>query len=98
MNENKQTGKTSKNQNIILENREKLSISGVEHVDSFNENIIAVQTNRGLATIKGNSLNISKLNLDDGNVIIEGSIDSIIYSDRGSSKSKGNGLLSKMFK
>lgn len=95
MNENRQT---NKNQNIILENREKLSISGVDHVDSFNDNTITVLTNKGLLTIKGHSLNISKLNLDDGNVVIEGSVNSIVYSDKGSSKSRGNGLLGKMFK
>lgn len=95
MNENKQS---LKNQNIILENREKLSISGVEQVDSFNENTITVLTNRGLLTIKGESLNISKLNLDDGNVIIEGSVTSMVYSDKGISSSKGNGILSKMFR
>ena len=95
MNENRQS---SRNQNIILENREKLSISGVEHVDNFNENTITVITNRGALSIKGSSLNISKLNLDDGNVHIEGNINGIVYSDKGISSNKGSGLLSKMFK
>lgn len=89
---------TNKPQNIILENREKLNISGVEHVESFNENIIVVDTVRGIVTIKGNLLNISKLNLDDGNVKIEGNIDSVEYSNKDNLNTKGKGILGKMFK
>ena len=89
---------SNRNQNIILENREKMSISGVEHVDNFNENSITVLTNKGALIIKGHSLNISKLNLDDGNVLIEGTINAVTYSDKGVASAKGSGLLSKMFK
>ena len=89
---------SNKNQNVILENREKLSISGVEHVDNFNDNSIIVMTNNGVLTIKGQSLNISKLNLDDGNVRIEGTINGIVFSDKGMSNKKNGGLLSRMFK
>ncbi|MTI71263.1 MAG: sporulation protein YabP [Firmicutes bacterium] len=89
---------TNINQSIIMENREKLSISGVEHVDSFDDNTIVVATVKGLMTIKGESLNISKLNLDDGNVKIEGTINIIEYSKSQTSKSKNSGLLKKMFK
>ncbi|MGF7059739.1 sporulation protein YabP [Brassicibacter mesophilus] len=95
MNDNKGIGKS---QNIILENREKLSISGVEHVDSFNDNTIVLATLRGGMIVKGASLNISKLNLEDGNVIIEGNINSVVYNNKDLSGTKGNGLLGKMFK
>ena len=95
MNGNKVTGRS---QNIILENREKLSISGVEHVDSFNDNTIVLATLKGGMIVKGASLNISKLNLEDGNVIIEGNINSVTYNNKDLSGSKGKGLLGKMFK
>ncbi|RKD33890.1 sporulation protein YabP [Thermohalobacter berrensis] len=95
MTERRQDGK---NQNIILENREKLSISGVDHVNSFNDNTIIVSTVKGVMNIKGESLNISKLNLEDGNVVIEGQIDGITYSNKDVGGSKGGGLLGKMFK
>ncbi|EOD01154.1 sporulation protein YabP [Caldisalinibacter kiritimatiensis] len=85
-------------QNVILENREKLSISGVEHVDNFNETSITLATVKGAMIIKGNELNISKLNLEDGNVTIEGIVNSITYTNKDLSKSKGSGLLGKMFK
>ena len=88
----------NKSQNIILENREKLSISGVEHLDSFNENLIIIETLQGILTVKGNGLDINKLNLEDGNVVIQGHIQSLLYSDKDNLGSKGVGFLGKMFK
>ena len=88
----------NKSQNIILENREKLSVSGVEHLDSFNENLVIMETYQGILTIKGDNLDINKLNLDDGNVVIEGHVHSLVYSDKDSFGSKGTGFLGKMFK
>ncbi|AFS79371.1 sporulation protein YabP [Gottschalkia acidurici 9a] len=85
-------------QNIILEDRSKLSISGVEQVDNFNENTISLGTVRGGITIKGEDLNISKLNLEDGNVIIDGTINSITYINKEATGGKGGGFLGKMFK
>lgn len=87
---------SASNQNVYLENREKLTMSGVEHVDKFNENNIVVETTNGVITIKGDNLNISKLSLDDSNVKVEGHIDSIVYSN----KSLGNkkGFIKNMFK
>lgn len=95
MSEKKVTGKSN---NIILEDREKLAISGVEYVESFNDNTIILATTKGGLSIKGASLNISKLNLDDGNVTIQGVINSITYTNKEASTGKGNGLLGKMFK
>ena len=51
-------------QNIVLENREKLSISGVLDVLSFDDQIIIVETELGLLTIKGEDLRINKLSID----------------------------------
>lgn len=88
----------SKVQNIILENREKLSISGVSHVVSFNDNTVILETIRGDLTIKGADLNINKLNIDDGNVVVEGMIHGMMYSEKENMGTKGIGFLGKMFK
>ncbi|WP_416197254.1 MAG: sporulation protein YabP [Sporanaerobacter sp.] len=85
-----------KNQNIYLEDRTKLTITGVEQVESFNDNTIILITIKGGMTIKGEELNINKLNLEDGNVKIDGTINGILYNNRDSS-GKGK-LLEKMFK
>lgn len=71
-----------KNQNIIIEDREKMTVTGVEQVESFNDNTIILITIKGGMTIKGDGLNISKLNLEDGSVKIEGKINGVSYTAR----------------
>ena len=61
-------------QNIVLENREKLSISGVLDVLSFDDQIIIVETELGLLTIKGEDLRINKLSIDTSETIVNGNI------------------------
>ena len=51
---------------IILEEREQLSVSGVEEVESFDENTIVMLTNRGTLIVRGEELHIEKLSLDGG--------------------------------
>lgn len=89
---------SSKSQNIILEDRSKLSISGVEQVANFNETVITLETIRGGVSIKGEELNISNLNLEEGKVTIDGMISSISYSNKDNSLGKNGGFLGKMFK
>jgi hypothetical protein len=45
-------------QNIMLENREKMSISGVIDVESFNDECIIVDTELGVLIIRGEDLHI----------------------------------------
>ncbi len=85
-----------KAQNITLENREKLSVSGVIDVESFNDECIIVDTELGILIIRGEDLHINKLNLDDSVLNVEGDIMCCEYSDK-ESKSKG-GFFGKMFK
>ena len=68
-------------QNIILENREKLSVSGVLDVLSFDDQIIIVETELGILTIKGENLKINKLNIETSDVILDGHVSSLIYSN-----------------
>ena len=84
-------------QNIILENREKLTLSGITDVLSFDDQIIIVETDLGLLTIKGDNLRINKLSIDTTEVIIEGSINNLAYSNSEISK-KGGNILNKIFK
>ena len=84
-------------QNLILENREKLSISGVLDVLSFDDQVVILQTELGLLTIKGENIRINKLSIDTSEVIIEGEISYIAYSDKESEKTKGS-FINKIFK
>lgn len=84
-------------QNLILENRERLSISGVIDVESFNDESVVVDTELGVLVVRGIDLHINKLNIDSSELGIEGEIISCEYSDR-DSRSKGGGFFARMFK
>ncbi len=85
-------------QNVILENRGKLSISGVLDVLSFDDQVVILETELGLLTVKGENIRINKLSIDTSEVIVEGSISSLAYSDKENEKQKGSSLLGKIFK
>ncbi|NLD47783.1 MAG: sporulation protein YabP [Clostridiaceae bacterium] len=94
--EDKKTTKTGI-QNIILENREKLSISGVLDVESFNDETIVVDTELGILIIRGEDLRINKLSIDSSELSIEGIVISLEYNEKDGSK-KGMGFFAKMFR
>ena len=78
-------------QNLILENREKLSISGVIDVLSFDDQVVIVETELGLLTVKGDNLRINKLSIDTSEVIVT-------YSDNKSSEKSKVSLIGKIFR
>lgn len=84
-------------QNLILENRGKLSISGVLDVLSFDDQIVMVETELGLLTVKGEDIRINKLSIDTSEVVVEGDIYSLNYSEKEMDKKSG-GFLGKIFK
>ena len=85
-------------QNIMLENREKLTITGINDVFSFDDQIIIIETELGILTINGNNLKINKLSLDTSDFIVDGKIDSLTYSNSDINSKKGKNLLNKIFK
>lgn len=85
-------------QNLILENREKLTITGVVDVLSFDDQIVIVETELGMLTIKGEDLRINKLSIDSSEVIIEGEVFNLGYSDNDISKKNNVSILGKIFK
>ena len=84
-------------QNLILENRSKLSISGVLDVLSFDDQVVVVETELGLLTVKGDNIRINKLSIDTSEVIVEGEISYLAYSDKDVEKNKSS-FISKIFK
>lgn len=86
-------------QNIYLENREKLNISGVKDVLSFDDQMIILETELGLLTIKGENLRINKLSIDTLDVSVDGTINTLVYSENTDRRGgKSNTFLSKLFK
>lgn len=83
--------------NLLLENRKKLTLSGVVEVMSFDEEKIELSTKLGNLTIKGADLKMNKLDVQNGDVIIAGSIASMVYNGK-NIKKNNESLLSKLFK
>lgn len=82
-------------QNIVIEDRRLVNLSGVEQVDSFNDNTIVLSTVKGRLSIKGEELNVSKLNLDEGKVEIDGLVNSLTYLSK---EGEPKNLIGKIFK
>lgn len=76
------------NHYISLENREKATISKVLDVDAFDEDTLWANLEDGAIELTGESLNIEKLDLADGILVVSGKISSFSYVDR-KAKSKG---------
>ena len=83
---------------ILMENRQKVSITGVQDVDSFDEATVILVTDLGYITLHGDDLHISKLNLEEGQLIVEGEIVALQYSDADYIQGKGSGFFSKLFR
>ena len=79
---------------LELDERHRLSVTGVSEVLSFDENEVIMNTTLGLLTVEGEGLHVEKLSLDIGELSVEGSVQSLCYS-RGNQK-KGS-IWSRLF-
>lgn len=82
-------------QNLMLQNRASLSVTGVTEVCGFDDNSISMVTVMGDLMVKGKSLRICRLSLDVGEVDVEGSVDSLEYTKL---RRKKESFLSRVFK
>ena len=74
---------------LLLEQRKTLSLGGVQDVKSFDENEVLLVTACGVLTIRGKELHVGRLELEKGEADIEGSIDSLVYTEHGPLQKKG---------
>lgn len=82
---------------VILENRQGGTVTGVRDVNSFDEKEILLHTEAGKLVIKGAQLHVKRLDLEKGEVELEGKVDSMTYLSKGSEK-KEESLLKRMFR
>ncbi|MBP3501391.1 MAG: sporulation protein YabP [Oscillospiraceae bacterium] len=80
---------------LELEGRERLTVSGVEDVERFDESCIVMSTCVGTLIISGEELHIGKLSLDGGELHVDGHIDAVTYEE--SAQQRGASLLSRLF-
>ncbi|MBR1659139.1 MAG: sporulation protein YabP [Oscillospiraceae bacterium] len=83
----------TKSHSLTLEDRSRLSLSGVEEVASFDEGEIVLRTALGGLTVGGEGLTVSRLDVGDGNVEVQGKISELRYDDTESRRGRRFGLL-----
>ena len=86
------------NHGISMAERKNVVVTGVKKIESFDNEEFLMDTTLGFLTIKGDGLEIIKLDTYQGNVSIKGRIDSMIYTDTGINKNKDESFLGKLFK
>ena len=92
------TGKsnTQKSQNVFMENRESLTVTGVNDVDSFDDKVVCIGTELGQMIVKGVGLHIVTLSLDVGEVVVKGTVNLIEYTAK--QKQKDEKILTQLFR
>lgn len=86
----------SREHKVTIENRERLTVGAVEDVESFDEEKVVILTDMGTMTVGGSDFRISRLNVDDGQLVIEGNIDEIQYAD--TAQPESGGFFSRLFR
>lgn len=92
---NEKTTKPERQHDLTLQNRRKLTVSGVEDVESFDENTVVLQTSGGLLILRGSSLHIDRLSIEGGELAVTGKLDSLVYEDGNSGR---EGFFSRLFR
>lgn len=82
-------------QNLTLEDRTHLCVTGVSDVDSFDDRTVTVFTQLGGLSVRGSDLHISALNVETGELVVDGQIDALLYAE---SQPKGGGIFGRMFR
>ena len=91
--------KTSASRHMLtIDRRERVTITGLLDVISFDEETVIAETEMGILVLRGNNLHVSRLNLDNGELDLDGDITSVTYEDApAAGKSKGS-FFGKMFR
>ena len=86
----------SRPHNVILEGRRRMTLSGITDVDSFDEQLVVFYCDTGQIAIRGEQLHISRIDVETGEVNLEGGrIDGVTYTDQ---RPNRGGLLSRLFR
>ena len=67
---------------LSMENRDKLSLTGVEDVSGFDESLVVLTTSMGELTVRGEGLHIERIDLDSGQLEVRGKVQELIYDER----------------
>lgn len=90
--------KTKKNgpHSVYIENRNRMVITDVADVENFTEETILLTIDKGGLVVKGQSLHIQRLDLEEGKVVITGFVQSVVYTEKKQKQEKS--LLGRLLK
>ena len=83
--------------NIQLIDRKTIQMNGIKKIENFNKEEFFLQSVMGFILVKGEELELMRLDTSGGNIYIKGKIDSITYLDENKKKNKES-LISRLFK
>ncbi|MBQ1281105.1 MAG: sporulation protein [Oscillospiraceae bacterium] len=68
-------------QKLTLDDRSRLGVSGVQDIESFDENTVVLSTCRGTLIVRGRELHLRQLSVEGGNVAVDGTVDALIFEE-----------------
>ena len=89
---------TNYNHSINILERKNILITGVKKIESFDDTEFLLETVMGYLALKGENLELLKLDTMQGNVSIKGLLKSFTYLDENMKKEKDGSIISKLFK
>ncbi|MBO5198320.1 MAG: sporulation protein YabP [Lachnospiraceae bacterium] len=88
----------AKSHKIELLSRKTAMLTGVKDVSSFDEKEILLETVQGTLIIRGAELHVNRLNLEKGEVDVDGRVDSMTYIEQKDLKKSGESFLTRLFR
>jgi sporulation protein YabP len=82
------------NHNIIVENRKKLTFTGIKNVLSFDDETLLLDSVMGKITVKGAALHINNYDTNSGELTAEGKLYAIAYVG----EEKNGGFFSRLLR
>lgn len=78
---------------LSLDDRSRLNVTGVQDVESFDEQTVVLYTTQGTLVVRGSGLHLKLLSLEGGQVSVDGQVDSLVYED----DAPGRGFFARLF-
>lgn len=97
MKEPKQDDQKNQRYGLTMDRREHVALTGVQDVVSFDEQTVVLKTSGGQLVLTGQDLHVARLTLDEGQLVVDGTIDSLTYHNA-KLRQKGGKLVSRMFR
>lgn len=83
---------------LLLQGRKLVELTGVKEVVSFDTKEVVLNTTMGVLLIRGNDLFVKRLTVEQGEVDLEGQIDSFVYADKPGKAGDGDSLFKRLFR